>query len=313
METMQNGHSEISKKNAEELEEAIFLINRVKDILEKYKVIEDEKNTPILEAVNPTFNLELNHNKSFQNFFEGKSNKLARSVGISIAEQKETKNFNPFLIYGTSGCGKSHLINAIGVRAKELFPDKLVVYLNAHLFLMHYTDARKRNLYNEFLHFYQSVDMLIIDDIQEWKDAPNTLKAFYQIVSHLIHHEKQIILTSDRPPVNLKSFNKNLVTHLIGGLVTELEKPDLQLCLDILNDRCHRDSMKISKEVIEFVAMSANDSVSSLESVYNSLKAYSTVNNSKIDIRLAKRVIKRFVKLDEKKAPKSIKEKKKDK
>ena len=313
METIQNGHSVIGKKNTEELEEAIFLINRIKDILEKYKMIEEVKTTPNLETVNPIFNLELNPNKTFQNFLEGNSNKLTRSVGILIAEQKEIKNFNPFYIYGTSGCGKSHLINAIGVRTKELYPDKLVVYLNAHLFMLHYTDARKRNLYNEFLQFYQSVDMLIVDDIQEWKDAPNTLKAFYQIVSHLIHHEKQIILTSDRPPVNLKNFNKNLVTHLTGGLVAELEKPDLQLCIDILNDRCHRDSMKISKEVIEFVAMSANDSVSSLESVYNSLKAYSTVNNSKIDIRLAKRVIKRFVKLDEKKAPKSIKEKKKDK
>ena len=308
METIQNGHSVIGKKNTEELEEAIFLINRIKDILEKYKMIEEVKTTPNLETVNPIFNLELNPNKTFQNFLEGNSNKLTRSVGISIAEQKEIKNFNPFYIYGTSGCGKSHLINAIGVRTKELYPDKLVVYLNAHLFMMHYTDARKRNTYNEFLHFYQSVDMLIIDDIQEWKDAPNTLKAFYQIVCHLIQHGKQIILTSDRPPVNMKSLNKNLVTHLIGGLVAELEKPDMQLCIDILNDRCCRDNLKISNEVIEFVAKSANDSVCNLESVYNSLKAYSTVNNTKIDIRLAKRVIKRFVKLDGKKSPKSNEE-----
>ena len=308
MATIQNGHSVIGKKNTEELEEAIFLINRIKDILEKYKMIEEVKTTPNLETVNPIFNLELIPNKTFQNFLEGNSNKLTRSVGISIAEQKEIKNFNPFYIYGTSGCGKSHLINAIGVRTKELYPDKLVVYLNAHLFMLHYTDARKRNLYNEFLQFYQSVDMLIVDDIQEWKDAPNTLKAFYQIVGHLTHHGKQIVLTCDCPPVKLKSFNKNLTTHLTGGLVAELEKPDMQLSMEILNDKCRRDNLKISNEVIEFVAKSANDSVYNLECVYNSLKAYSTVNNTKIDIRLAKRVIKRFVKLDGKKSPKSNKE-----
>lgn len=308
METIQNGHSVIGKKNTEELEEAIFLINRIKDILEKYKMIEEVKTTPNLETVNPIFKLELNPNKTFQNFLEGNSNKLTRSVGISIAEQKEIKNFNPFYIYGTSGCGKSHLINAIGVRTKELYPDKLVVYLNAHLFMLHYTDARKRNLYNEFLQFYQSVDMLIVDDIQEWKDAPNTLKAFYQIVGHLTHHGKQIVLTCDCPPVKLKSFNKNLAIHLTGGLVAELEKPDMQLSMEILNDKCRRDNLKISNEVIEFVAKSANDSVYNLECVYNSLKAYSTVNNTKIDIRLAKRVIKRFVKLDGKKTPKSNKE-----
>ena len=302
METMQKSHLVIGQKNAEELEEAIFLIDRVKEILNKFKVIEDEKTPSNLDVANPTFNLELNPNKTFQNFFEGNSNKLTRSVGLSIAEQKGIKDFNPFFIYGTPGCGKSHLINAIGVRAKELYPDKLVVCLNAHLFMLHFVDARKRNIYNEFLHFYQSVDMLIVDDIQEWKDAPNTLKAFYQIVTHLIHHGKPVILTSDRPPVNLKSLNKNLVTHLTSGLVAELEKPDIQLCIDILNDRCHYDNLKISNEVIEFVAKSANDSVSSLESVYNSLKAYSTINNTIIDIRLAKRVIKRFVKLDEKNA-----------
>ena len=180
--------------------------------------------------------------------------------------------------------------------------------MNAHLFMLHYTDARKRNLYNEFMQFYQSVDMLIVDDIQEWKDAPNTLKAFYQIVGHLTNHGKQIVLTCDCPPVKLKSFNNNLATHLTGGLVAELEKPDMQLSMEILNNKCRRDNLKISNEVIEFVAKSANDSVYNLECVYNSLKAYSTVNNTKIDIRLAKRVTKRFVKLDGKKSPESNKE-----
>ncbi len=293
MGTMQNSDLVILK-----IEEAISLINRARSILDELevKVIGDENKTQKYDAANLTFNLELNPNYTFQNFIEGKSNKLARTVGFSIVEHPEKTNYNPFLVYSASGCGKSHLINAIGARYKELYPEKNVLYLSAHLFRMHFNDAILRNYYNNFMHFYQGVDMLIVDDIQDWNNAPNTLKAVFLIVNHLIHCGKRVILTCSCPPQELKGFNKNLLNCFSNELVIELEKPDIELCMDILNYKCHCDSLEISKEIIDLVATSANNSVCDLVNVYNFLKAYSTLNNSNIDMQLAKHVIERFVK-----------------
>ena len=278
------------------IEEAVSLINRAKSILDELevKVIEDENKTQMLEASNQTFNLELNPSNSFQNFIEGKSNKLARMAGLSIAEHPEITNYTPFIIYGASGCGKSHLVNAIGVRYKEMYPEKNVLYLSAHLFMMHYNDAILRNYYNNYMLFYQSVDMLIVDDIQDWSDAPKTLKAVSQIVSHLVHCGKLVILTCNILPRKLKGFDKKLLNGFSCGLVVELEKPDEELCMDILNHKCNCDGLKLSKEIINLIAKSANNSVCDLVNVYNSLKAYSTLNNINIDIHLAKHVIERL-------------------
>ena len=280
------------------IEEAVSLINRAKSILDELevKVIEDENETQMYEASNQTFNLELNPSNSFQNFIEGKSNKLARMAGLSIAEHPEITNYTPFIIYGATGCGKSHLVNAIGVRYKEMHPENKVLYLSAHLFMMHYNDAILRNYYNNYMLFYQSVDMLIVDDIQDWSDASKTLKAVSQIVSHLVHCGKQVILTCNILQRKLKGFDKKLLNGFSCGLVVELEKPDVELCMDILNHKCNCDGLKLSIEIINLIAKSANTSVCDLVNVYNSLKAYSTLNNISIDMHLAKQVIERLVK-----------------
>ena len=177
------------------IEEAISLIDKAKSILDELnmKVLVDEGNIHKHDATNISFNLKLNPYNIFQNFIEGKSNKLARRAGLSIAEHLEEKDYTPYIICGTSGCGKSHLINAVGTRYKEMYPEKNVLYLSAHLFMMHYTDAIVHNYYNIYMHYYQSVDMLIVDDIQDWNDRPKTLKAAYQIISHLIDCGKQVI------------------------------------------------------------------------------------------------------------------------
>lgn len=291
---MQNSNFENLK-----IEEAISLINKAKNILDELdvRVLMDENNIQNYNATNITFNLKLNPFNSFQNFIEGKSNKLPRAVGLSIAEHLEVRDYTPYIVCGTSGCGKSHLINAIGTRHKELYPEKNVLYLSAHLFMMHYTDARQRNYYNNFMHFYQSVDMLIVDDIQDWNDMPNTLKAAYQIINHLIDCGKQVILTCNCSPQKLKGLNKQLLYHFPYELVVELEKPDYELCVDILNYKCRCDSLEISKEVIDFIAKSANNSVCDLINVYNTLKANSSFNNSNIDMQLAKHILERFTNL----------------
>ena len=258
------------------------------------------KTPDVLDAVANDLNPQLDVHKTFQNFIEGVSNKLPRTVGISIAEHPGKSTFNPFFVFGPSGCGKTHLINAIGVRCKEMYPHKRVLYVSARLFQVQFTDAVRQNKVNEFIQFYQTIDVLIVDDIQEWATAAKTLDTFFHIFDHLFRLGKQIILASDRPPVDLQGVKDRLLTRFSCGLIAELEHPNVQLCVDILKAKCRRDGLKIPEDVIQFIAETANGSVRDLEGVVNSLMAYSIVYNSNIDMRLAERIIKRAVKVDNK-------------
>ena len=252
-----------------------------------------------LDAATPQqLNPQLDAKKTFQNFIEGDSNKLPRTVGLSIAEHPGKSTFNPFFIYGPSGCGKTHLINAIGVRCKETYPQKRVLYVSARLFQVQFTDSVRHNTTNDFINFYQSIDVLIVDDIQEWMNSPKTLDTFFHIFNHLFRMGRQIILASDRPPVDLQGMKDRLLTRFACGLIAELEKPNVQLCKDILNAKCRRDGLKIPADVIQYIAETANGSVRDLEGVVNSLMAYSIVYNTNMDMRLAERIIKRAVKVD---------------
>ena len=252
----------------------------------------------VLDGAQCNLEPQLDIHKTFQSFIEGDSNKLPRTVGLSIAEHPGKSTFNPFFIYGPSGCGKTHLINAIGVRCKELYPQKRVLYVSARVFQVQFTDAVRRNTTNDFINFYQTIEVLIVDDIQEWATSPKTLDTFFHIFDHLFRLGKQIILASDRPPVDLDGVKDRLLTRFSCGLIAELEKPNVQLCIDILNAKCRRDGLKIPADVIQFIAETANGSVRDLEGVVNSLMAYSIVYNSAVDMRLAERVIKRAVKVD---------------
>ena len=252
-----------------------------------------------LDAATPQqLNPQLDAKKTFQNFIEGDSNKLPRTVGLSIAEHPGKSTFNPFFIYGPSGCGKTHLINAIGVRCKETYPQKRVLYVSARLFQVQFTDSVRHNTTNDFINFYQSIDVLIVDDIQEWMNSPKTLDTFFHIFNHLFRMGRQIILASDRPPVDLQGMKDRLLTRFACGLIAELEKPNVQLCKDILSAKCRRDGLKIPTDVIQYIAETANGSVRDLEGVVNSLMAYSIVYNTNVDMRLAERIIKRAVKVD---------------
>ena len=146
--------------------------------------------------------------------------------------------------------------------------------------------------------YYQSIDVLIVDDIQEWVNAPKTLETFFQIFNHLIHCDKQVILASDRSPVKLQGLKKNILTRFVSGLVIEMEKPTVQLCKEILNAKCEQDDLKMPVEVVDYIAETANGSVCKLEGIVKTLRAYSSVNNANIDMELVKRVISRSVKLD---------------
>ncbi len=267
--------------------------------IESIPSTQSNKAPTVLDAALPqNLNPQLDLHKTFQSFIEGDSNKLPRTVGLSIAEHPGKSTFNPFFVYGPSGCGKTHLINAIGVRCKETYPQKRVLYVSARLFQVQFTDATRQNTVNDFIHFYQTIDVLIVDDIQEWATATKTLDTFFHIFNHLFRNGKQIILASDRPPVDLQGMKDRLLTRFACGLIAELEKPNTQLCIDILNAKCRRDGLKIPEDVIHYIADTANGSVRDLEGVINSLLAYSVVYNTNIDMRLAERIIKRAVKVD---------------
>ena len=270
------------------------------DIEQKPRTRANQSPTPLDAAQPQQIDPQLNPHLSFANYIEGASNKLPRSVGQSIAEHPNTTQFNPMFIYGPSGCGKTHLVNAIGLRTKQLYPQKRVLYISARLLQVQYTNAVLQNSTNDFIRFYQTIDMLIVDDIQEWISAPKTQDTFFHIFDHLFRNGKRIILASDRPPVDLKGMPERLLTRFSCGLIAELEKPNTQLCVDILENKIRKDGLHIPSDVIEFISQTANGSVRDLQGVINSLMAYSIVYNSNIDMRLAERVIKRAVKIDDK-------------
>ncbi len=258
------------------------------------------KSPNALDAAQPQeIDSQLNPHLNFNNYIEGDSNKLPRSIGLSIAEHPNTTQFNPFFIYGPSGCGKTHLANAIGIRVKQLFPQKRVLYVSARLFQVQYTDAVLNNHVNDFIRYYQTIDVLIVDDIQEWESAQKTQLAFFHIFNHLFKNGKRLILASDRPPVELKGIQERLLTRFSCGLIAELEKPNTALCRDILKSLIRRDGLDIPDDVVNYIAENADGSVRDLQGVIQGLLAYSITYGGDINLRLAERVIKRAVKIDD--------------
>ncbi len=243
---------------------------------------------------------QLNTNYNFENFIEGISNKLPRSVGQAIAEHPKQTTFNPLFIYGPSGVGKTHLVNAIGTKLKELHPDKRVLYVSAHLFQVQYTDSVRKNTINDFINFYQTIDVLIIDDVQEFASLTKTQNTFFHIFNHLHQNGKQLILTSDRPPIALQGMEERLLTRFKWGLLAELEKPNQDLRKAILRSKIHHDGLNIPEDVIDYISANVNDSVRDLEGIVNSLMAYSVVYNRDIDLALAEQTVKRVVRIENK-------------
>lgn len=237
---------------------------------------------------------QLNPHYRFENYIEGDSNRLARSVGESIA-LKPAKTFNPLFVYGPSGCGKTHLINAIGHRIKELHPQMRVLYLSAHLFSVQYADARLQNKANEFIQFYQSIDTLILDDVQELSGKTGTQNTFFHIFNHLQMNGKQIILSADRPPIAIQGLEDRLLTRFKWGMVAEIEKPTQNLRFDILAAKVELEGLHIPNNVLKYISENIDESVRDLEGIINSLMAYSVVYNCNINMGLVQKVMPRFV------------------
>ncbi|MBP3774369.1 MAG: chromosomal replication initiator protein DnaA [Bacteroidaceae bacterium] len=248
-----------------------------------------------LNDVESDLDSQLSPDNRFENFIEGDSNKLPLTIALSIAEESYKNTFNPFFIFGPSGVGKTHLANAIGVRIKENNPKKRVLYVSAHMLQMQYTDSVLRNKFNDFMGFYQSIDTLIIDDIQEISGKTKTQEAFFNIFNNLHRNKRQLIITSDRPPVLLEGMTERLLTRFNWGILAELEQPDAKLRKDILRFKVKRDGLQFPENVINYIAQHVTGSVRNLEGIINSIIADSIVTSSDIDLALAEKVISRVV------------------
>ena len=239
---------------------------------------------------------QLNPNYSFENFLEGDSNRLARNAGIAVANKPGGTSFNPLLIFGGVGLGKTHLAHAIGVDIKDKYPEKTVLYISAEKFTQQYIDAVKKNNRNDFIHFYQIIDVLIIDDVQFLSGKSGTQDVFFHIFNHLHQNGKQVVLTSDKAPVDMQDIEQRLLSRFKWGLSAELQSPDFETRVSILKNKLYRDGVEMPDDIIEYVAKHIKTNVRELEGAIISLIAQSSFNKKEITISLAKDIVEKFVK-----------------
>ncbi|MEM1001265.1 MAG: chromosomal replication initiator protein DnaA [Bacteroidota bacterium] len=239
---------------------------------------------------------QLNPNYSFDNFLEGDSNRLARNAGIAVANKPGGTSFNPLLIFGGVGLGKTHLAHAIGVDIKDKYPEKTVLYISAEKFTQQYIDSVKKNNRNDFIHFYQIIDVLVIDDVQFLSGKTGTQDVFFHIFNHLHQNGKQVILTSDKAPVDMQDIEQRLLSRFKWGLSAELQTPDFETRVSILKNKLYRDGVEMPEEIIDYVARHIKTNVRELEGAIISLIAQSSFNKKEITIDLAKDIVEKFVK-----------------
>ena len=239
---------------------------------------------------------QLNQNYTFENFIEGDCNRLARSAGYAVAGKPGGTSFNPLMIYGGVGLGKTHLVQAIGNEIKRTLTDKLVLYVSCEKFTQQFVDALKNNNINDFVNFYQAMDVLIMDDVHNFAGKEKTQDIFFHIFNHLHQSGKQLIITSDKAPKDLSGLEERLLSRFKWGLSADLQIPDLETRMAILNKKMYFDGIELPSEVIEYVAHNIDNNVRELEGAMVSLLAQSTLNKKEIDLNLAKSMLKNFIK-----------------
>jgi len=239
---------------------------------------------------------QLNPNKNFDTFIEGESNRLARSAGKAITERPGGTSFNPLFIFGGVGLGKTHLAHAIGNEIQEKHPKKRILYIEAEDFTKQYSVAAKNNNRTDFIHFYQQIDVLIIDNVQFFASKPGTQDVFFQIFNHLHQNGKQLILTSDKAPVDIQDVEQRLLSRFKWGLSAELQAPDYQMRKRILQAILYRDGVEMSEEIVDYIAQNVKTNIRELEGVNTSLMAEALFNKKEITLDLAKKAVDKIVK-----------------
>ncbi len=279
-----------------------FPANQKKHIAENPPLQQPKEKVPVGSAYSipglPRMNINSNLNESycFENLVEGDCNRLGKAAGVAIADKPGSTAFNPFFIYGGPGLGKTHLAQAIGIAIKERSPEKAVLYVTANRFMTHYMDAvNVKNSLADFMHYYQSMDVLIIDDVQEFAEKQGTQNAFFQIFNYLHQMNKQLIFTSDRAPADLKGLEKRLLSRFRWGLTTELLPPDLNTRIEILRAKSFREGISLSEDILNYIANKVTDNVRELEGTLVSLMAHATLTKRKITLAFAQELIEKIV------------------
>lgn len=238
---------------------------------------------------------QLNPNYTFEHFIEGDCNRLARSAGLAIAKRPGKTAFNPLMIFGDVGLGKTHLAQAIGNEVATSFPEKVVLYVSSERFTNQFIEALRNNAISDFVKFYQMVDLLIVDDIQFLENKQKTQDIFFSIFNHLHQGGKQLILTSDRPPKEMAGIEERLISRFKWGLSADLQIPSLETRMAIIQMKMDNDGVDLPPNVLEFISYNVKTNVREMEGVLISLIAQAALNQREIDIDLAKEVISKFV------------------
>ena len=243
-----------------------------------------------------TIDPQLMYDKTFDNFIEGECNRLARNAGMSIANNPGKTSFNPFLLYSSTGLGKTHLVNAIGVQVKNNFPNKTVLYVHATKFMQQCVDALTKNKnVNDFINFYQLLDVLIIDDVHSISNKGKLQEVFFDIFNHLHQNNKQIILTTDRPIVEIKDIDERIISRFKWGLTADIQPPDFETRYAIIKNKIYNYGIEFPIDVMEYLALTINTHVRELEGVIISLIAQATFNKREVNLGLAKEVVDKFI------------------
>lgn len=243
----------------------------------------------------PKIDSQLNPNYTFEYFIEGDCNRLARSAGLAIAKRPGKTAFNPLMIFGDVGLGKTHLAHAIGNEVLAQFPEKVVLYVSSERFTNQFIEALRNNAISDFVKFYQMVDLLIVDDIQFLENKQKTQDIFFSIFNHLHQGGKQLILTSDRPPKELVGIEERLISRFKWGLSADLQVPSLETRMAIIQMKMDNDGVDLPSNVLEFISYNVRTNVREMEGVLISLIAQAALNQRDIDLDLAKEVISKFV------------------
>lgn len=243
---------------------------------------------------------QLNPIYTFEAFVEGDCNRVARRAGKTVAEKPGGTSFNPLVVYGGVGLGKSHLVQAIGNEVKRLHPNKVVLYVSSEKFINQFQDHGRNNAINDFIHFYQLIDVLILDDVQFFNRAEKTQDAFFAIFNHLHQSGKQLILSSDKSPKDLDGMQERLLSRFRWGLSADLQVPDYETRIEILEKKMKNNGLDLPKDVVKYIAYNIQNNVRELEGALISLLAQSSLNKREIDLDLAKKVLRNFIKTSSK-------------
>ncbi len=243
---------------------------------------------------------QLNPNHTFDSYVEGECNRLSRNAGLAVAEKPGGTAFNPLVVYGNAGLGKTHLVHAIGNQIKKNFANKTVLYVSAEKFINQFVEHSRNNEVNDFINFYQLIDVLIIDDIQFFAPAIKSQDAFFAIFNHLHQNGKQLILTSDKPPKDLEGVQERLLSRFRWGLSADLQTPDFETRMAILEFKMRKEGLELPMEVVKYLAYNVQNNIREMEGALVSLFAHSTLVKREIDLELTKKVLRNIIKTSSK-------------